>query len=316
MTLAGADHLQAERPRLLGMAFRMLGTLADAEDAVQEAYLRWHRLGDDERLRIRMPEAWLTRVTSRVCLDELGSARARREQYVGEWLPEPISQARATELFGGLGGSVGDPSLGDPSLGDPLERVEFDESVSTALLVVLESLTPAERVVFVLHDVFAVPFGEIADVVDRTPDACRQLATSARRHVRERREAAVPTAVHDQVVHAFVAAARGGDLQALLAVLDPAVELRSDGGGFVSAARKPVRGALNVARFLLGIVEKNPGSVVSAQVTGDGMALTFGTAEVVAGVLNLDVRRNASGTVQVTDVWFAMNPEKLTLWQR
>jgi RNA polymerase sigma-70 factor (ECF subfamily) len=285
------------------MAFRMLGTLADAEDAVQEAYLRWHRLGDDERLRIRTPEAWLTRVTSRVCLDELGSARARREQYVGEWLPEPISQARATELFGG-------------SVGDPLERVAFDESVSTALLVVLESLTPAERVVFVLHDVFAVPFGEIADVVDRTPDACRQLATSARRHVRERREAAVPTAVHDQVVHAFVAAARGEDLQALLAVLDPAVELRSDGGGFVSAARKPVRGALNVARFLLGIVEKNPGSVVSAQVTGDGMALTFGTAEVVAGVLNLDVRRNASGTVQVTDVWFAMNPEKLTLWQR
>lgn len=305
MTLTGADELQGQRPRLLGMAFRMLGTLADAEDAVQEAYLRWHRLGDDERQRIQMPAAWFTRVTSRICLDELGSARARREEYVGEWLPEPVPQAIASELFGSL----------DQSLVDPLDRVEFDESVSTALLVVLESLTPAERVVFVLHDVFAVPFGEIAEAVGRTPDACRQLSTSARRHVRERREGVVPVALHDEVVQAFVAAARGGDLAALTAVLDPAVELRSDGGGFVSAARKPVRGALNVARFLLGIVEKQPGTEVSAQVTGDGIALSFGAAGTVAGVLNLHVRRNGSGDAQVSDVWIAMNPEKLSLWQ-
>jgi RNA polymerase sigma factor (sigma-70 family) len=304
MTLTGADEVQGERPRLLGMAFRMLGTIADAEDAVQEAYLRWHRLGDDERRGIRMPAAWFTRVTSRICLDELGSARARREEYVGEWLPEPVPRALAAELFGGL----------REQLIDPLDRVEFDESVSTALLVVLESLSPAERVVFVLHDVFALPFGEIAEVVGRTPDACRQLATSARRHVRERREGDVPTALHDQVVQAFVAACSGGDLAALTAILDPAVELRSDGGGFVSAARKPVCGALNVARFLLGIVEKQPDSVVSAQVTGDGVALSFGTADVVGGVLNLHVRRNKSGAAQVSDVWIAMNPEKLTLW--
>lgn len=305
MTLTGADELQDERPRLLGMAFRMLGTIADAEDAVQEAYLRWHRLGGDERLRIHTPAAWLTRVTSRICLDELGSARARREQYVGEWLPEPVPQARASELFGGL----------DASLVDPLERIEFDESVSTALLVVLESLTPAERVVFVLHDVFAVPFAEIAEAVGRTPDACRQLAASARRHVRERREGRVPVALHDEVVQAFVAAARGGDLAALTAVLDPAVELRSDGGGFVSAARKPVRGAMHVARFLLGIVEKQPDTEVTAAVTGDGIALSFGAAGTVAGVLNLQVRRNGSGDAQVSDVWIAMNPEKLALWQ-
>ena len=305
MTLAGADELQAERPRLLGMAFRMLGTMADAEDAVQEAYLRWHRLADDERQRIRMPAAWFTRVTSRICLDELGSARARREQYVGEWLPDPVPQERATELFGGL----------EESLVDPLDRIEFDESVSTALLVVLESLTPAERVVFVLHDVFGLPFGEIAEAVDRKPDACRQLATSARRHVRERREGDVPTALHDEVVQAFVAAARGGDISALTAVLDPSVELRSDGGGLVSAARKPVRGALNVTRFLLGIMEKQPDTEVSARITGDGMALGFGPAGVVAGVLNLHVRLNESGDAQVTDVWIAMNPERLALWK-
>jgi RNA polymerase sigma-70 factor (ECF subfamily) len=305
VTLASLDAVQGERPRLLGMAFRMLGTIADAEDAVQEAYLRWHRLGDDERRRIQTPGAWFTRVTSRICLDELGSARVRREQYVGEWLPEPVPQARASELFG---------ALGDSSV-DPLDRVEFDESVSTALLIVLESLSPAERVTFVLHDVFAVPFGEIAEAVGRTADACRQLATSARRHVRERREGQVSIALHDEVVQAFVAAARGGDLAALTAVLDPAVELRSDGGGFVSAARKPVRGALNVARFLLGIVEKQPDAEVSLQLTGDGVALSFGSAVAVAGVLNLHVRRNGSGDAQVSDVWIAMNPHKLSLWQ-
>lgn len=311
MTLAHADEAQRERPRLLGMAFRMLGTFADAEDAVQEAYLRWHKLGDDERQRIRRPAAWLTRVTSRVCLDELGSARARREQYVGEWLPESLPQSRVRELFGEPSETLGDP------LADPLDRVEFDESVSTALLVVLESLSPAERVVFVLHDVFAVPFGEIADVVARTPDACRQLATSARRHVRERREGQVATAVHDEVVQAFVAACRGGDLSALTAVLDPAVELRSDGGGFVSAARKPVRGALNVARFLFGIMEKQPDTVVAAALTGDGVALRFGpgSGDAVAGVLNLGVRQNDSGAPRVVDVWIAMNPQKLALWQ-
>ncbi|WP_078714307.1 RNA polymerase sigma factor SigJ [Agreia bicolorata] len=308
MTLAQADEVQRERPRLLGMAFRMLGSFADAEDAVQEAYLRWHKQGDDERKRIHSPAAWLTRVTSRICLDELGSARVRREQYVGEWLPEPVPRGRVSELFG-------EPR--DVLLADPLGRVELDESVSTALLVVLESLSPAERVVFVLHDVFAVPFGEIADIVGRTPDACRQLATSARRHVRERRAGRVSTAVHDEVVQAFVAACRGGDLAALTAVLDPAVELRSDGGGFVSAARKPVRGALNVARFLLGIMEKQPDTVVAAELTGDGIALRFGpgSGDTVAGVLNLHVRQNESGAPHIADVWIAMNPEKLTLWQ-
>ncbi|MGA1836907.1 RNA polymerase sigma factor SigJ [Herbiconiux sp. 11R-BC] len=333
-TAIGLDDFQRERPRLTGIAFRMLGTLADAEDAVQESYLRWHGLGEAERAGIVSPAAWLTRVVSRICLDLLGSARARRERYVGEWLPEPVPVGPGGGMFAAAGASV--------ALADPLERVALDESVSTALLVVLESLTPAERVVFVLHEVFAVPFGEIAEVVGRSSDACRQLATSARRHVREGRATAAPAAQHDEVVRAFVAAAGGGDLAALLALLDPSVELRSDGGGFVSAARKPVVGALNVARFLLGIAEKNPHAELAERVTADGVVLTFAYGGVVAGVITLGVAAGApsqptasgagiagepaapgAGVVEapaasgprISEVWIMMNPEKLTLWR-
>ncbi len=322
-TAIGLDDFQRERPRLVGLAFRMLGTVADAEDAVQETYLRWHGLGEAERAAIASPAAWLTRVASRICLDVLGSARARRERYVGEWLPEPVPVERGEGMFAAAGVSV--------ALADPLERVTLDESVSTAVLVVLESLTPAERVVFVLHEVFAVPFGEIAEVVGRSSDACRQLATSARRHVREGRAAAAPAAQHDEVVRAFVAAAGGGELAALLALLDPSVELRSDGGGFVSAARKPVVGALNVARFLLGIAEKNPHAELAERVTADGVVLTFAYGGVVAGVITLGVEAGApdqptasgrgiagepaASGPRISEVWIMMNPEKLTLWR-
>jgi RNA polymerase sigma-70 factor (ECF subfamily) len=251
-------------------------------------------------------------VVSRICLDELRSARARREQYVGEWLPEPLP----TQVAGGPFGAAKAASA------DPLDKVTLDESVSTALLVVLESLSPAERVAFVLHDVFAVPFAEIASIVGRSTDACRQLATTARRHVRERRAGRVSTAVHDDVVRTFIAACAGGDLAALTAVLDPAVELRSDGGGFVSAARRPVVGALNVARFLLGILEKQPAADVEQRVTADGITLTFGFDGMVAGVVTLGVGAPATPPpagqahppAAVCNVWIMMNPEKLTLW--
>ena len=166
------DTLDSERRNLLGLAYRMLGTVSDAEDAVQESYVRWYRQTEAERAAIENPGAWLTRVASRVCLDMLGSARARRERYVGEWLPEPVPGAS--------------PIAASVAV-DPLDRVTLDDSVSTALLVVLESLTPAERVAFVLHDVFGVPFAEIAHAVGRTPDAARQLASQARRRVRARR---------------------------------------------------------------------------------------------------------------------------------
>lgn len=288
--------LTAERGHLMSLGYRMLGTVADAEDAMQETYARWYRLSPDERAAIEVPRAWLTRVAGRVCLDMLGTARARREHYVGEWLPEPVP---------------GTTFAAAASASDPLDRVTLDDSVSTALLIVLESLTPAERVAFVLHDVFAVPFAEIAEIVGRSVDACRQLATSARRRVRERHGAETATPRHDELVRAFVNACASGDVEALVAVLDPAVILRSDGGGIVTAARNPVTGALNVARFILGILSKEPNIEVTESETSDGISLVARVGGVVLSVVNLGI---AIDRDSVSDVWIMMNPEKLSLW--
>jgi RNA polymerase sigma-70 factor (ECF subfamily) len=282
-----------ERRHLMSLCFRMLGTFAEAEDAVQESYARWYRMSTEERDAIDVPRAWLTRVASRICLDVLDSARVRREQYVGPWLPEPLP----TRDFV--------PSQG----ADPLDRVTLDDSVSTALLVVLEAMTPAERVSFVLHDVFALPFDEIAEVVGRSPAACRQLATSARRRISETRNQQVTRAQHDEVVLAFAAATTSGNFDQLIAVLDPDVVLRSDGGGFVHAARNPVSGADRVARFLLGILTKNTTMSVSDLQTNDGLAFALWEDGRIVGVVNLGVAES-----RVSDVWMVMNPEKLSLW--
>ncbi|WP_406149571.1 RNA polymerase sigma factor SigJ [Streptomyces sp. NBC_01012] len=284
-----------ERRHLLSLAFRMLGTVAEAEDAVQETYIRWYRLSEEERDAIEVPRAWLTRVAGRVCLSVLASARRRHEFYVGQWLPEPVPAYAFP-----AGGLTAD---------DPLEHATLDESVSTALLVVLESMTPAERVAFVLHDVFAMPFGEISEVVGRTPAACRQLATSARRRVRQSRARRASRAEHDEIVRAFAAAARTGDLSGLIAVLDPRVVLRSDGGGVVTAARNPVLGAEKVARFLLGALRKNPEATVLEQETPDGLGFALWVEGRIIGVVTLE---EASGLV--THVRMMMNPHKLTLW--
>jgi len=168
--------VMAERRRLINLAYRMLGSLADAEDAVQETYDRWYAMSAEQQEAIESPGAWLTTVASRICLDLLGSARARRERYVGEWIPEPLPEP-------GEWASV--PPGGRAELADPADRVTLDESVSMAFLVVLESMTPAERVAFVLHDVFRYSFPEIAEITGRTPAACRQLASSARGRIRD-----------------------------------------------------------------------------------------------------------------------------------
>ncbi|MFE0748875.1 RNA polymerase sigma factor SigJ [Gordonia sp. NPDC058843] len=284
-----------ERRRLQSMAYRMTGTLSDAEDVVQETYLRWYRLTDAERAAISNPAAWLTRVGSRVALDLLGSARARREQYVGEWLPEPVP----ADLFSGTA-----------PVTDPADRVTLDDAVSTALLVVLEAMTPAERVAFVLHDVFAVPFDEIAQIVGRSPAATRQLASAARRHVREQRTVAVTDADHDATVEKFLAATRGGDLDELMRVLAPGVELRSDGGGLVSAARRPVIGAEHVARFLLGVLAKQPELRFAETRTADGLGYQMLMGDALYGVVSLRVEAE-----RVVDVWLMVNPDKLTSWR-
>ncbi|WP_426182086.1 RNA polymerase sigma factor SigJ [Microbacterium sp. TWP3-1-2b2] len=286
----------SERRHLVSMAFRMLGTVADAEDAVQETYIRWYRMSEEQRAAIEVPRAWLTRAASRVCLNVLASARHRREMYVGPWLPEPVpALAFAT------------PSEGAT---DPLDRVTLDESVSTALLVVLESMTPAERVAFVLHDVFAMPFDEIAETVGRSPAACRQLATSARRRVQQSRSRRATHAEHEKVVKAFSAAARAGDIAGLIAVLDPNVVLRSDGGGIVTAARNPVFGIDKVARFIMGALHKRPHATIVEQDTPDGTGFAMWDDGRIFGIVTLDVMDGL-----VTDVRMMMNPYKLTLWK-
>jgi RNA polymerase sigma-70 factor (ECF subfamily) len=293
------DEVIAERRHLLSLAFRMLGTIAEAEDAVQETYARWYRLPPAERDGIASPVAWLTRVASRVCLDVLGSARVRRERYVGPWLPEPVPP-------GAFGETPGTASAS----GDPLDRVSLDESVSTALLLVLESMTPAERVAFVLHDVFAMPFDEIAEAVGRSPAACRQLAASARRRVTAHRRREVSREEHDRVVRAFAEATQGGDLARLVAVLDPDAVLRADGGGVVSAARNPVLGAERVARFLLGLGRKHPQIKVLPQETPDGLGFVMWEEGRIIAVVTVGV---ADG--RVAELRMMRNPEKLTLWR-
>ncbi|MBF6619767.1 MAG: sigma-70 family RNA polymerase sigma factor, partial [Patulibacter sp.] len=236
-----------ERSFLLGLCYRLLGSLADAEDAVQETYIRWYRMSDAERHAIVSPRAWLVTSASRIGLDMLGSARARRERYVGDWLPEPVpADARWS--------SVGPRS--DSS--DPAERATLDESVSMALLVVMESMTAAERVAFVLHDVFGYTFPEVATIVGRSPAACRQLASSARRRVRDGRRTAVPFPEHAALVRAFRTAWQSGNVAALIGLLDPEARAITDGGGLASAAVEPLRGPRAIARFFVAVLGRQP----------------------------------------------------------
>ncbi len=223
---ATAETFAQARPRLLRLAYSELGDLGEAEEVVQEAWLRLERTDAET---IENLDGWLTRVVGRLALDRLRSARARRETYVGPWLPEPVAST-------------------EPAA-DPADRVTLDESVSYALLTVLEQLSPAERTAFVLHEVFDLPFAEVAEIVGRKPEAVRQLASRARRHVSDERPRfdASPDE-HDRAVRAFAEAVAEGDLGKLVAVLDPDVVWTSDGGGVATASLKPLRGGQRVAR--------------------------------------------------------------------
>jgi RNA polymerase sigma-70 factor (ECF subfamily) len=227
-----AEAYNAGRPRLVRLAYAMIGSAGDAEDVVSDGWLRL--VSADAREPILDIQAWAAVTVTRLALDLLSSARVRRERYVGPWLPEPVVE----------------------TTNDPADRVTLDESVSYALMVVLETLSPAERTTWVLHDLFGLPFPEVADIVGRTPAAVRQLAARARRHVADNAPRLTVSATeHDAAVDAFLAASAGGDLAGLLQVLDPDVVLTADGGGVVSAARRPVLGADRVSRFILGIAE-------------------------------------------------------------
>ncbi|MFJ9365254.1 RNA polymerase sigma factor SigJ [Nocardia sp. NPDC101769] len=231
-----ARRFEEHRGYLRRVAYSTLGSLSDADDVVQEAWLRLVRYYETspEGADIENLRAWLTTVTGRLALDHLGSARSRREQYVGEWLPEP-------EIT---------------TWDDPADRISQDERVTTALLVVLESLSPAERTAFVLQDVFGMSGPEVADVVGRTPAAVRQLASRARKHVEDGTPRFPASAdEHEKVVSAFALAWRSGDLSALLGVLDSNVTFTSDGGGKVQAFLHPMHGAEKVAKTLLGFLD-------------------------------------------------------------
>jgi RNA polymerase sigma factor (sigma-70 family) len=225
-----AERFEANRTHLRAVAYRMLGSLSEADDAVQES---WLRLSRSDTSGVENLSGWLTTVVARVCLDMLRSRQSRREEPLGAHLPEPVVSREAG--------------------GDPEHEALLADSVGLALLVVLETLTPAERLAFVLHDLFAVPFDEIAPIVGRSPAAARQLASRARRRVQG--SATVPEADHTrqrQVVDAFLAASRGGDFDALLALLDPDVVLRADRAAVDAGASAEVRGAAAVAGTFSG----------------------------------------------------------------
>ncbi|MFI5493232.1 RNA polymerase sigma factor SigJ [Actinoplanes sp. NPDC051859] len=287
-----AEQFEMQRPHLLAVAYRMLGSRAEAEDAVQEAWLRYHRAreaGDD----IQELRGWLTTVTGRICLDVLKSARVRREAYPGQWLPEPVV-AR---------------------LDDPAERVTQRQEVSLALLVVLEKLTPEQRVAVVLHDAFAVPFEEIAAVLHTTAAAARQHASRGRKAVTEgQARHTADLAEQRRVLEAFLTATASGDLQALAAVLAPDVVAIGDGGGVVNAGRNAILGSDKVARFWAGLfvrlMREAPDSTMEpVLVNGDaGVLITapYPDGRELVAVLSVAV---ADG--RITAVYNQLNPAKL-----
>ncbi len=290
----GTDVTVGERRQLVNVAYRLLGSLAEAEDAVQEAYARWYALPPGRQAEILSPGAWLTTVTGRVCLDVLGSARARRERYVGAWLPDPLPDRAEREQGPGA---------------DPADQMVLDESVSMAFLVVLESMTPAERVAFVLHDVFRYPFAEIAGILRRTPAACKQLAASARRRVRAARAPATAAAVRADVVRQVKEAWETKDIAALVDLLDPAAVMTADGGGRAGAALRPIEGGARIAQYMAAMAEKTPGLELVERSVNGVPGLVARHAGAVTTVAAFEV---AEG--RVTRIWAVRNPEKLRPW--
>ncbi|MET8608182.1 RNA polymerase sigma factor SigJ [Streptomyces rubiginosohelvolus] len=297
---ANAEETPGERRQLLNVAYRLLGSVAESEDAVQEAYTRWYALPRGRRDEIASPGAWLTTVTGRICLDVLGSARARRERYVGAWLPDPLPDRAEW----GLGPSTG--------LADPADQMVLDESVTMAFLVVLESMTPAERVAFVLHDVFRYPFAEIAAVLGRTPAACKQLAASARRRVRAARApVSVGEAGRADAVRQVKEAWERKDIAALVDLLDPAAVMTADGGGLVGAALRPIEGGARIAQYMVAIADKAPGLELLERSVNGAPGLVARRDGVVMTVASFDVTDS-----RVTRIWAVRNPEKLRPWAR
>jgi RNA polymerase sigma-70 factor (ECF subfamily) len=288
----------SERRQLTNLAYRLLGSLADAEDVVQETYARWYAMSRQQQQAIQSPGGWLTKVASRICLDLLGSARARRERYVGEWIPEPLPEP--TEWINGRSGGT---------TVDPADRVTLDESVSMAFLVVLEAMTPAERVAFILHDVFGYPFADVAQIVGRTPAACRQLASSARRRIRPSQAPATPTARQAGIVRAFKRAWEAGDIGALIGLLDPDATAIADGGGLVSTVLRPIHGGEQIARGFVDFAGRAPNLTLLERTVNGQPGLVAQQDGVTVAVVAFAVAGD-----RITHIWAVRNPDKLRPW--
>ena len=275
------DPFVIHRSLLFTVAYEMLGSAADAEDVVQETWLRW---ADVDQAEVRDPRAYLVRIVTRQALNMMRTLARRREEYVGEWLPEPL--------------------LTSP---DIAEDLELAESVSIAMLTVLETLEPTERAVFVLREVFDTPYDEIAEAVGKTPAAVRQITHRARQHVAARRpRMQVDRAVQEQVLERFLQAARSGEINALLEVLAPDVVMLTDGGGVAAAIRRPVEGAQKVATVLTGLGRLAPDfGARTVQING-GLALVIDVPGDVPTVLTATV---ADG--RITRIYAMRNPHKL-----
>ena len=277
-----AEQFERSRPHLEAVAYRMLGSVSEAQDAVQET---WLRLGRSDGAAIDDLQAWLTTVVGRISLDMLRSRKARHEYSAGSWLPEPL--------------------VGEPDESEPEQQAVLADSIGLALLVVLESLTPAERLAFVLHDVFAVPFDDIAEVIDRSPDSARQLASRARRRVQAAPQPDRDTALQRRVVDAFLAAARAGDFEALVGVLDPDVIFRTDTGPAGPLARPPLAGAGPVARRVLGTAPRFANLARPVLVNGEAGAL-FGTHDDPIAVIGFTIVRG-----RIAELNLVADPAKL-----
>lgn len=279
------DLIAEQQDRLLGLAYRMLGQMTEAEDVVQETFLRWSQADVNT---IENPAGWLTTVCTRLCLDRLRSASRRRESYVGPWLPEPI----VTEHL------------------DLSDGAAMGETLTLAFLVVLESLSPLERVAFLLHDVFGYGHEDVAHMLERSPSATRQLVSRARRHVAARRPRYEADADRRwEVAEAFLAAASGGEMSRLVQLLAPEVSFTSDGGGVASAARRPVIGVQNVARFVQGLWRQTPAEMQVRLAEVNGMPALIGMiADRPDTVIVLDVDDDG----RVAALRGIRNPAKLT----
>ena len=282
----GARDFESHRGHLVGLAYRMLGSVAEAEDAVQEAYLRWHRA---DRAAVVNPRAFLSKTVTRVCLDVLKSARARRESYVGPWLPEPVLDST---------------TLSAETASD------YADDLSVTLMLALERLSPLERAAFLLHDVFDMEFGEVADALGRSEAACRQLAARARGHVRaERPRFRVSPEDGAKLVDAFLAASRSGDAGSLAQLLAESAVLYSDGGGKKRAALNPIHGRDRIVRFFTSLARKERlHPIVGVRPTQvNGMAgLVAVEADGTVLTISLDIRDGL-----IAAIYIVSNPDKL-----